>query len=183
MSVETLHKPAAVTENPENTPETQLQRRNRENGRLIESPPLLTEIKKRIVELRARGDGWNEIAAALHVSRMTLYLWRRSDPELVRALQEATEAGTDALEDALHRGAMQVASEPKYTTAAIFTLKNRRPGVWQDRAPAPAVQVTLNLSELPQDEINRLRHAIRPVAIEAREEREGIPGESCQDPG
>jgi hypothetical protein len=53
--------------------------------------------------------------------------------------------------------------------------------VWQDRAPAPAVQVTLNLSELPQDEINRLRHAIRPVAIEAKEE--GIPGESCQDPG
>jgi hypothetical protein len=84
---------------------------------------------------------------ATRVPRATVYEWREADPKFAKAWDEATELGTDALEDeAIRRGHAGV-DKPVYQggekvgvvreysdTLLIFMLKARRPEKFKERA-------------------------------------------------
>ena len=50
--------------------------------------------------------------AAVNISRMTAYDWRKNDPAFARAWEEATAVGITALEDEVHRRAFEGVERP-----------------------------------------------------------------------
>jgi hypothetical protein len=67
-----------------------------------------------------------EISSRLHVSRKTLYSWRKGHPELEEALRNSKERADALVERALFQKAVQ-----GDVTACIFYLCNRSPSRWK----------------------------------------------------
>ena len=114
--------------------------------------------KGKILEMRERGATWTEIAKAFKCSRSTLYNWRAADDEFDKACEVAGEIGLENVEDALFIAAMKIADDPRYTTAAIFYLKNRRPEKWRD-AKAHQHSGRLEFADFSTEELERMAHA------------------------
>lgn len=94
-----------------------------------------------------------EIAQALGVSERTLYLWKHEFLQFSQALKIGKDRADDRVEMALYRKATgysfdaekifqhqgeavrvdYVEHVPPSDTAAIFWLKNRRPGEWREK--------------------------------------------------
>jgi hypothetical protein len=66
-----------------------------------------------------------EISSRLHISRKTLYSWRKVHPELEEALRNSKERADAMVEAALFRKALQ-----GDVSACIFYLCNRCPSRW-----------------------------------------------------
>lgn len=60
------------------------------------------------------------------IDRSTAYRWRNEDDAFARAWDDAIEAGTDAIEDALTRRALTLSDK-----GAMFLLQARRPGKYR----------------------------------------------------
>lgn len=66
-----------------------------------------------------------EISSRLHISRKTLYSWRKGHPELEEALRASKERADAMVEAALFRKALS-----GDVSACIFYLCNRSPSRW-----------------------------------------------------
>jgi len=93
----------------------------------------LSQAKQKALEALEIGGGHQQAAEAAGVSRMTLWRWRRENPEFCAAWQQDEDTGCDVLEDVLRQCALNAFENPKYQTSLIFTLKNRRPARWNER--------------------------------------------------
>lgn len=71
-------------------------------------------------------------ARAANIGRATAYRWRGSDAEFARLWDEAIEAGTDEIEDALRKTALE-----GNVAACLAILKARRPEKWRERYEEP----------------------------------------------
>ena len=67
-----------------------------------------------------------EISSRLHISRKTLYSWRKGHPELEEALRNSKERADAMVEAALFKKAVQ-----GDVSACIFYLSNRSPSRWK----------------------------------------------------
>ena len=67
-----------------------------------------------------------EISSRLHISRKTLYSWRKGHPELEEALRNSKERADAMVEAALFKKALQ-----DDVSACIFYLCNRSPSRWK----------------------------------------------------
>lgn len=67
-----------------------------------------------------------EVASRLHISRKTLYTWRKLHPELEEALRDSKERADALVERALFQKALQ-----GDVSACIFYLCNRSPSRWK----------------------------------------------------
>jgi hypothetical protein len=96
-----------------------------------------------------------DLADFFKVSDRTIYRWQTEHPEFCQALKVGKEAADDRIERSLYHKAAGYTFEsvkifmpsgsdkpvyapyrehvPPDTTAAIFWLKNRRPGDWRDK--------------------------------------------------
>lgn len=109
--------------------------------------------------LYQRGATDAEVAEALGVSEQTINAWKRAHPEFLESLRDGKREADDRVERALFERATGYSHEavkiitvsdgnnmgshveqipytehyPPDTTAAIFWLKNRRPGAWRDK--------------------------------------------------
>jgi len=121
-------------------------------GRPTKYDPAYPEQAAKLCELGATDE---QIADFFKVSPSTLYLWKHEHPDFSEALKAGKQAADERVARSLYQRAvgyeydgMKVfmpagASEPVYapvrermhpdTTAAIFWLKNRRPGEWRDK--------------------------------------------------
>lgn len=91
-----------------------------------------------------------------------MYDHKNADIEFAREWEEAYEAGTDRLEDALVDRAVQ-----SDTTALIFALKGRRPERWRERVeninreiPNDAESICIAAQSLPASEYDKLRNKL-----------------------
>jgi transposase-like protein len=91
-----------------------------------------------------------QIANNLGIGTSTLYRWKNEHRELREALKKGKEVADREVENALYKSALgfkykeqvvtnkgNIVEVEKYekpnTTAAIFWLKNRKPGQWRDK--------------------------------------------------
>jgi len=89
-----------------------------------------TEEKLSMIEdWAAKGLILDEIAHNMHISRSTLYQWRKASPLISTALKRGEEHIIDRVEHAL----IDSAIEDRNITAMIFYLKNKRPNDWRDK--------------------------------------------------
>ena len=112
-----------------------------------------------ILELRVSGRTWGEIAEAVGVNRLTLWDWRKKDLEFSKKCDAASDRGVDRIEDAMQAAASKVADDPRYTTAAIFSLKNRRPERWRDVQKVEH-SGRVQLEHMSEDELRRMAHTL-----------------------
>ena len=101
-------------------------------------PTKLTPITASTAATLARcGFTDDKLAAALGVSRSTVSLWKRADPEFQAALKGAKSQADAKVMDSLYNRAIGFTDpsgtyHPPHPTAIIFYLKNRMPGEWRD---------------------------------------------------
>lgn len=111
---------------------------------------------KAVVKSINKGAGIVAASDAAHLSRKTLWMWRKNDPKLNELIQEALDNQVQIVEDALFRRAIgyryeeetkerEVGTTEKKTakivvkevagdvTAQIFFLMNRAPERWADK--------------------------------------------------
>lgn len=123
-----------------------------------------------------------DLADVFNVSRRTICRWKRARPEFRHALKNGKLVADANVAEALYRRAVgyshqsvkiaaspdgqhvaipYVRNYPPDTTAAIFWLKNRRPGEWSEKR---AHQVT---GSSPQSAIIGITHRGMPIATTA----------------
>ena len=103
--------------------------------------------------------------AAVGISRMTAYTWRKDMPDFAQAWDDAMKAGLLALEDEAHRRAFDGVDEPvfykgdecgtirKYSdTLAIFLLKAHNPEKYRDNSKVE-LSGSLAVTSMTDDEI------------------------------
>ena len=82
------------------------------------------------------GETMAAAALAAGMSHDTLTRWRKADAAFDAAAGEARAVGratrAEVIARALYAAAEKVATDPRYTTAAIFALKNLDPVHWRD---------------------------------------------------
>ena len=88
------------------------------------TPEKLEELK----QIAGRGVTLSTIAKTLGIDRSTLFDWRKRFPSIDSALKSGADMADDAVEDALHKAAVE-----GNITAQIFWLKNRRSTRWRDK--------------------------------------------------
>lgn len=79
-------------------------------------------------EIAAKGVTLASIAKRIGISRQVLFEWRKKFPVIDDALKIGADMADDAVEDALHKAALE-----GNITAQIFWLKNRRSTKWRDK--------------------------------------------------
>ena len=92
------------------------------------------------------------------MSRVTAYLWARSDSTFAAAVDQAELDACEIVEDALFNKA-----KDGHLTAIIFYLTNRVPDRWKDRrAVKQEVHVT-SADDMSPDQIKRkIEEALKP---------------------
>ena len=98
-------------------------------------PKKTTEIrrlKKAVIDKLRAGCSYTSAAEQLGIERNSIKAWRDSDELFEAACNYAREMAVERVEDALYEAALKVADNSRYTTAAIFFLKNRAPARWRD---------------------------------------------------
>jgi len=96
------------------------------------NPAELSRLKNDVVSKLYAGFSYTGAAFQVGIQRNTIKDWRDKDQQFDADCQEARESATERVEDALYEAAMKVKADPRYTTAAIFFLKNRAPARWRD---------------------------------------------------
>jgi hypothetical protein len=98
-------------------------------GAILANIPKFTPEKRALIlDALHNNPSYGGAARKARITRQTLYLWRKHDPEFGAECEAAREQGFEALEDALvARG------QKNDTTAAIFLLKGWKPERYQDR--------------------------------------------------
>jgi len=122
-------------------------------------------------------EGWardgltdEQIAGNIGVSRSTLNEWKNKYPDISDALKKGKEVVDRQVENALLKSALgfhyqeemvtnqgEVVEVTKFekpnTTAQIFWLKNRKPGVWRDKQEHRVENITPTFVEdVPEDD-------------------------------
>ncbi|MFH0982781.1 MAG: hypothetical protein V2A79_14755 [Planctomycetota bacterium] len=96
----------------------------------------LAEQKRAVCEALEQGETWPSAANKGGVSYRTVHRWCEDDEAFAAESHTARQQGRHlraaVIEAALHEGAEKVATDPRYTGAAIFALKNTRPDEWRD---------------------------------------------------
>ncbi len=105
---------------------------------------LTPEKKEKFFAELAEGQSVSAAAAAISISRNSMYAWRTKDEAFAKAWDEAIEAGTDTLEDEAVRRA-KAGSD----TLLIFLLNGRRPEKFKHRSELTGknggpVEITIN---------------------------------------
>lgn len=123
---------------------------SKKKGRPSAYKPEFIEQAKKLCQLGATDI---ELADFFGVTERTIYRWQIEHPEFCQALKLGKTAADDRIERSLFRRALGYSHEavkilqnngvpvvvpytehyPPDTTAAIFWLKNRRPGEWRDK--------------------------------------------------
>ena len=127
-------------------------------------PPLKKLDPEKARSFAACGATNEQIAAALGVSKGTLFNIRKRDKELDEAIETGKDQADLAVVAALYRKAIgyeTVANGKKVwmagdTTAMIFWLKNRRPKEWRDRQ-----QIDGNLNVTGKMSMAALRQSLK----------------------
>lgn len=91
-------------------------------------PKFTPEKRELILDSLTNHPALSRAARKAKISRRTLWMWRRDNPEFATECEKAREQGFDALEDALI-----VRGEKNDTTAAIFLLKGWKPGRYTEK--------------------------------------------------
>ena len=115
------------------------------------------------------GETMEAAALAAGMSHDTLQRWRKADPPFDAAVGQARAAGraarAEVIARALYAAAEKVADDPRFTTAAIFALKNLDPANWRDNheisgpgGGAIPLQIVM-FGGMETDELERLAHA------------------------
>lgn len=95
--------------------------------RLANIPKYTPEKRDVILDALANNPSLGSAARKGRISRRTLWMWRRDNPDFAAECEAAREQGFEALEDALiARG------QKSDTTAAIFMLKSWRPDRYRE---------------------------------------------------
>lgn len=84
-----------------------------------------------ILDVLSKGHSLSKAAQAAGMGRETLYRWRMEDSKFNEEVEQAIEAGTDLLEDALFDKGKKL-DDKAAVTAALATLKARRPEKWRE---------------------------------------------------
>lgn len=107
--------------------------------------------KKRAAFLLALSQTCNatKAAEAADIGRMSVYEWRKDDPEFAQAWDDALQLAVEACEDEAHRRAFEGCEKSVYyegkpcgmmreysDTLAIFLLKAHKPEKYRDRVDA-----------------------------------------------
>jgi len=109
---------------------------------------LVQRNKAEAIRLRLRGVQLSDILLALGVDGAIFSRWQQADRSFGDAWDRADRWAAEYVAEALHRGALQVDKNPKYTQAAIFLLRNARPERWaagERAASAGGVSVHLRV--------------------------------------
>lgn len=91
-----------------------------------------------------------QVAKNLGVAAGTMYEYQKKYPELSEVLKENREAADMAVENALHKKAMEGDN-----TAMIFWLKNRQPKRWRDKQESE-IYGNVNLSAMTVEQAEDL---------------------------
>lgn len=98
--------------------------------------PDLADEKKAVLGALEEGETWEAASLRSGYSYRTVHRWMDDDPDFAAAATKARKVGRSlragVIERALFAGAAQAAEDPRFTTAAIFALKNLRPDEWRD---------------------------------------------------
>lgn len=135
--------------------------------------------RERMLAALRQGASPSAAAAYAGISRATYYRWRDADEAFAAAIIDATEAGTDRLEDEL----LARATDPNNPSpiALIVALKARRPEKYKEGYVAPNsgnAGVTLNVALTFESKLEGLANAIRErhaIAAQKQIEAEAIP--------
>jgi hypothetical protein len=102
-------------------------------SQIIRDRAMSKEGLAKITEMAANGNSLTDIAKALGVSLITLWHWRKSNPEIDKAYLEGYDASVATVENALFRAATLPSPKMPYgnVTAQIFFLCNRAPDRWK----------------------------------------------------
>ena len=92
----------------------------------------ISRLKKEVITKLRGGCSYTKAAEQLHIERNSIKHWRDTDEHFRAACEYAREMSVERVEDAMYEAALKVSENPRYTTAAIFWLKNRCPGRWRD---------------------------------------------------
>lgn len=115
--------------------------------------------KELFLEGLRKGLSIHGAAKGAGVDRRTAYRWRDADKEFEEAWDDALEAGTDALEDALTRRALTISDK-----GAMFLLQARRPAKYRQptrvehSGPNGGPIPLYDLSKLSDEELAQLEH-------------------------
>jgi hypothetical protein len=134
------------------------------------------EISAKIVELAYKGKTLVQISEILDISIRTLYFWRKENPNLLHALNEARQAADELVEASLYHRACGYSHKeekifcfegniithetikhyPPDPTSMIFWLKNRQPKKWRDKLDIGSEEDNEKSKELKKMSINQL---------------------------
>ncbi len=113
---------------PEPSETTRVRARKRGPKKVSE----ISRLKKEVISKLCAGCSYTKAAKCLGIERNTIKAWRRNDEQFEAACEYARQMTVERVEDAMYEAALKVSENPRYTTAAIFWLKNRSPGRWRD---------------------------------------------------
>jgi hypothetical protein len=150
-------------------------------GRPTEFKP---EYISTITELAASGSTDAEIADHIGVSKVTLWRWKKSHPEICSPLKEAKDIADERVVASLYKRAVGFEHDavkvsfdkdgkPIYapyreyvvpdTTAAIFWLKNRRDKEWRDKTQQDVnLGIQVVMVQPPVEQVKE-RPALKPA--------------------
>ena len=95
-------------------------------------PVEIRRLKRAVLGKLEAGFSYRGAASELSIERNSIKAWRNKDEQFDVACLDARESAIERVEDALYEAAVKVSENPRYTTAAIFFLKNRCPSRWRD---------------------------------------------------
>ena len=150
----------------------------RKAGKWGPKKPLeIRRLKKAVISSLAAGFSYTGAAEQVGTQRNTIKAWRDSDEQFDAACQDARESAIERVEDALYAAAKKVETDSKFTTAAIFYLKNRDPANWRDvKDFRHTNDIRQALENLPPDKLRRLADSLESLEeITEGEVKEEVP--------
>jgi len=109
----------------------------KKSERATEAAQIRDEAARAICEALEEGQTMESAARAGGIAYRTLFDWRRGDPRLDEQVKAASAVGrsvrAEKIARALYAGAEKCADDPRFTTCAIFALKNLDPAHWRDQ--------------------------------------------------
>jgi len=134
----------------------------------MEGDELMRNWKPRFLEVLASGTTVTTAAAAAGIDRSTANRARKSDQEFNAAWTEAEEAGTDILEEAAIKRAMEFSD-----TLLLALLRARRPEKFMERQRLEHVRVDLSSA---QEELENMARKMLEADDDEAEETKQLTG-------
>lgn len=130
--------------------------------------------RERFLALLSQGSTVAFACVGVGVSRNTAYAHRECDPAFAAAWSEASEAGTQAMEQEAYRRAVQGVEEPVFwkgqpvgavrrysDVLLIFLLKSRRPEVYRERTEVAVRTPPVDPAQLTDEELDAIHNIIQ----------------------